>query len=228
MLAHLHLARSPVPAASGLPLTESIRVVVADDHALMRRSLRRLLEAEQNIDVVAETHDLTSTLRHVHSRQPHVLVLDLGMPVEALATIGQLREHARDTQLVALSMDHDPVFAQRALAAGALGFVSKELADRELPQAVRAAATEEQYVSPRVRARLSALQRSLTDDELTAREVDVLRLTALGHTSAETARRLHLSPRTIEAHRLHIYDKLGLQRRADLVRYALRRGLLRA
>jgi two-component system response regulator NreC len=228
MPAHLHLARGPVPATSGLPLSESIRVVVADDHALMRRSLRRLLEAEQNIDVVAETNDLSTTLRHVHSRDPHVLVLDLGMPGEALATIGQLREQARDTQLVVLTMDDDPIFAQRALAAGALGFVSKELADRELPQAVRAAATEQQYVSPRVRARLSALQRSLTDDQLTAREVDVLRLTALGHTSAEAGRRLHLSPRTIESHRVQIYDKLGLESRADLVRYALRRGLLRA
>jgi two-component system response regulator NreC len=123
-------------------------------------------------------------------------------------------------------MKDSPVFAQRAFAAGAVGFVTKDLADDELPQAVRAAARGEEYVSPRVATRLETLHRSLTEDKLTPREVEVLRLIALGHTSVETARKLHLSPRTVETHRAHIHSKLGLATRAELVRYALRRGLL--
>src|SRR5271167_1681295 len=125
-------------------------------------------------------------------------------------------------------MQDNPVFAQHALASGALGFVLKELADSELAQAVRAAARGEEYVSPRVAARLDALRRSLTDDQLTLREVEVLRLIALGHTSVEIARKLYISPRTVESHRARIHNKLGLGTRAELVRYALGRGLLRA
>ena len=102
----------------------------------------------------------------------------------------------------------------------------KELADTELAQAVRAAAGGEEYVSPAVAARLDALHRALTDNKLSPREVEVLRLIALGHTSVEIAERLHLSPRTIETHRAHIHKKLGLKTRAELVRYALRRGLI--
>jgi two-component system, NarL family, response regulator NreC len=129
-------------------------------------------------------------------------------------------------QIVVLTMEDNPMFAQRAFVAGVLGFVAKDLADGELPQAVRAAARGEEYVSPRVAARLNSLHRSLTENRLTSREVEVLRLIALGHTSIEIARKLHLSPRTIETHRAHIHSKLGLATRAELVRYALRRGLL--
>src|SRR5665213_1093892 len=126
-----------------------------------------------------------------------------------------------------MTMQDSPAFAQRAFAAGAIGFVVKELADEELPQAVRAAARGEEYVSPRMAARLDALHQALTEDKLTAREVEVLRLIALGYTSVEIARKLHLSPRTVETHRARIHGKLGLTTRAELVRYALGRGLLR-
>ena len=117
--------------------------------------------------------------------------------------------------------------AQRALAAGALGFVVKDLADEELAPAIRQAAGGAQYVSHRVASRLGVLDRALVEDKLSAREVEVLRLIALGHTSVEIARQLHLSPRTVETHRARIHRKLGLTTRAELVRYALGRGLLR-
>jgi two-component system response regulator NreC len=104
--------------------------------------------------------------------------------------------------------------------------VTKDLADSELPRAIRAAVHGEQFVSPPVAIRLEALHRSLTENALTAREVEVLRLIALGHTSVEIARKLHLSPRTVETHRAHIHRKLGLATRAQLVGYALRRDLL--
>jgi two-component system response regulator NreC len=227
MSGHLQLAPSVSVDAAPQPVADPIQVVVADDHALMRHSLRRLLEGQQNIEVIAEAENLTGAVEQVHDRRPHVLVLDLAMSgVSSLQTVGQLREQVPDTQIVVVTMEENPAFAQRALAAGALGFVSKDHADTDLPEAVRAAALDEEYLSPSVTARLAALHRSLTNDKLTVREVEVLRLITLGYTTVEIARKLHLSPRTIETHREHIHRKLGVRTRAELVRYALRRSLL--
>ncbi len=229
MAAHLHLAPAPGETDVTPAVPSPIRVVLADDHALIRRSVRLLLEGEEGVEVIAEADDLASAVRHVHGHSPHVLVLDLRMPGgSSIAAIGRLRERAPDTQVVVLTMEENPVFAQQALACGAVGFVLKDLAGTELPQAVRAAARGEEYVSPRVAARLDALSRSITEDELTAREVEVLRLIALGHTSIEIAGKLHISPRTVESHRARIHNKLGLATRAQLVRYALGRRLLSA
>jgi len=229
MAANLHLAPALTETVPDVSAPSPIRIVLADDHALMLRSLRLLLEGEKDVDVIAEAGDLTSAANHVHGQNPHVLVLDLRLPGgSSIEMIGRLREEAPDTQIVVLTMKDNPVFAEHALASGALGFVLKELADSELPQAVRAAARGEQYVSPRVAARLDALRASITDHRLTRREVEVLRLIALGYTSAEVAHNLHISPRTVESHRARIHDKLGLPTRADLVRYALGHGLLRA
>ena len=229
MSSHLHLAPSPAEAGSPARAASPIRVVLADDHALMRRSLRLLLDGEDGVEVIAEADDLASVMRHVHGSpaaraRARSRTCPTGLSIEA---IGQLRERAPETQIVVMTMQDNPVFAQRAFAAGAIGFVVKELADEELPQAVRAAARGEEYVSPRMAARLDALHQALTEDKLTAREVEVLRLIALGHTSVEIARKLHLSPRTVETHRARIHSKLGLTTRAELVRYALGRGLLR-
>jgi two-component system, NarL family, response regulator NreC len=116
--------------------------------------------------------------------------------------------------------------AQRAFAAGAVGFVAKDLADAELPPAIRAAAHGEEFISPRLTARLDALQRTFGDNVLTPRQLEVLRLVALSHTTAEAARRLQLSQRTVATHRAHINSRLGIVTRSELARYALRRGLL--
>ena len=229
MAAHLHLAPALANSEPSVSDTSPIRVVLADDHAMMRRSLRLLLEGEDDVEVIAEAEDIAAVLQHLHGHRPHVLVLDLRMSGGSnLEMIGKLREQAPNTQIVVLTMDESPVFAQHALASGAVGFVLKDLADGELPLAVRAAARGEEYVSPRVAVRLNALSRSITEDELSAREVEVLRLIALGHTSVEIAGKLHISPRTVESHRARIHNKLGLSTRAELVRYALGRGLLRA
>jgi two-component system response regulator NreC len=228
MAAHLRLAGAPSNGDAQHAEQSSIRIILADDHALMRRSLRLLLESEEDLQVIAEADDLALVATHVHGHKPNVLVLDLSMPGgSSIEALSQLRERVPETQVVVLTMDENPVFAQRALTAGALGFVLKELADEELPSAVRAAARGEEYISPHIMARLQGLQRSLTDDKLTPREIEVLRLIALGHTSVEVARKLHLSPRTIETHRTRIHRKLGLATRAELVRYALGRGLLK-
>jgi two-component system response regulator NreC len=217
------LGNSPRPVP--IPIT----VVLADDHTLMRRTLRLLLDGELGVEVIAEAADLTGAIRHVQARLPQVLVLDLGISgPSGLEEIEALRRLVPETQIVAVSMEDNAAFAQRALAVGALAFVVKDLADIELPDAVRAAARGARYVSPRVAARLASLDQSLSEERLTAREREVLGLIVRGHTSAEAARLMDLSPRTVETHRAHIHEKLGLTTRAQLVSYALGRGLLTA
>jgi two-component system response regulator NreC len=206
-----------------------IRVALADDRALVRHGLRMLLGPEDDIELLAGSGDVGSLGRQVATHHPDVLVLDLGMPSRsAIAAIRGLRERAPDTQIVVLTDAREPMFARRALGAGALAFVAKESADSDLPQAIRAVARGARFVSATVAPLLDATRRSFAEDRLTARELEVLRLIALGHTSAEVARTLSLSPRTVETHRARIHKKLGLATRAELVSYALRRRLLRA
>jgi len=205
-----------------------IRVALADDRALVRHGLRLLLGGEEDIELLSGTADVASLGGQVAAHHPDVLVLDLGLPSRsAITAISGLRERAPHTQIVVLTAEREPMFARRALGAGALGFVAKESADDDLPAAIRAAARGERYVSAAVAAGLEATRRSFAEDRLTAREIEVLRLIALGHTSAEVARSLALSPRTVETHRARIHKKLGLATRAELVSYALRRRLLR-
>ena len=215
----------PSPRGGAVAKPGAIRVALADDHAFARRSLRRLLDSDDGLEVVAEAGDLVRTLRHLHDHRPHVVVMDVTMPGGSnLATIRRVRSEAPDTDIVVTTMIDDPGFARAALAAGASGYVLKDSADDELPTAIRNAARGESYITPRLAATLSAYGNGR--DPLTERELDVLRLIALGHTNAEMARMLGISMRTVETHRAHIHRKLGVATRAELVRYALRRGLL--
>jgi two-component system response regulator NreC len=215
----------PKQDASAVP----IRILLADDHAAMRESLRLLLEAEADIDVVAETDCMESVMGHVNERHPDVLVLDLGISSwgSGIETLSRLSTDAPNMRIVVLTMNDDPAYAQRALDNGALGLVLKEMADSDLPAAVRDASRGRAYVSPRLAAKLNGVKSSQQADKLTPREREVLRLIALGHTSVEIADKLGLSPRTIETHRARIHRKLGLSTRAELVRYALQHELLR-
>jgi two-component system, NarL family, response regulator NreC len=223
-----HLRLAPTPRDDDVA-EQTIGVVLADEHALMRRTLRRLLDEETGVEVIAEASDLDSLVRHMDAHQPRVLVLDLAMPDGASSeTIRELRERLPEMQIVIVTMEENPVFAQRALAAGAIGFVLKDRADEELPEAIHLAARGERYVSPRLAPPPDDLRRVLAEDGLTARETEVLRLITLGHTSVEIAQQLQLSPRTVETHRARIHRKLALATRAELVAYALGRGLLRA
>jgi two-component system response regulator NreC len=213
------------------PLTESapITLVIADDHAIVRSGLRMLLDAEPDLEVVAEAGDVQAALRYVRAHRPSVLILDLNMPGEpSLPAIGTFLSASPDTQIVVLTMQSDPAFAREALRAGALGYVLKEAADAELVEAVRLAAQGRTYLHPELGAKLAVAppEDAGPPDDLTAREVEVLRLIALGHTNSEIAGQLYLSVRTVESHRAHIQQKLRLSTRAELVRYALDKGLV--
>lgn len=212
-----HAAESPV---------KPIRVIIADDHSIVRRGLRELLEAEGDFEVVAEAGDIDSAKRYLRGHKPDVLILDLNMPDgSSLEAIPSMRADCPQTRIVVLTMQNEPAYARRALSAGALGYVLKDAADAELVEAVRRAAVGDTYLNPRLGARLAA-EPSGPPDGLTERELDVLRMIALGHTNAEIAEQLYLSVRTVETHRAHIQQKLNLGSRSELVRYALAHGLV--
>ena len=212
-----------------MAMSNPIKIVVADDHAVVRRGLRLLLDAEDGFEVVAEAGDVDDALRYTKAHRPDVLVLDLNMPGSqtSLELIPQLGTAVPDTRVVVLTMQEDPEFARNALGGGAAAYVLKEAADTELVEAIRAAAAGETYLNPRLGARLAAaLAKEEAPDDLTERELAVLRLIALGHTNAEIGEQLFLSVRTVETHRAHIQQKLRRSSRAELVRYAIDRGLL--
>ena len=204
-------------------------IVIADDHTVVRQGLRLLLDNEEGLQVVAEAGTVPDAERLARAHRPSVLVLDLNMPGgSSLEAIPRLRADAPATAIVVLTMQDDPAFARQALQAGALGFVLKEAADEELLEAIRLAASGDTYLNPRLGARLAAApeQPPGPPDDLSERELEVLRLIALGHTNSEIAEKLFLSTRTVETHRAHIQQKIRRTSRAELVRYALEHGLL--
>jgi two-component system, NarL family, response regulator NreC len=204
-------------------------VVIADDHTVVRQGLRMLIDADPEMQVVAEAGTVPDAERLTRAHRPTVLVLDLNMHGESgLDAIPRLRESAPDTKVVVLTMQDDPGFARQALQTGALGFVLKEAADEELLEAIRLAAAGENYLNPRLGARMATQpdRPSGPPDDLSEREVEVLRLIARGHTNTEIAQQLFLSTRTVETHRAHIQQKIRRTSRAELVGYALEHGLV--
>ena len=188
----------------------AVSIVLADDHEVVRNGLRMVLEAEDGFEVVAEAGDLEATRRYVRAHRPRVLVLDLNLPEgSSLPAIPELREQSPETAVVVLTMQQDPAFAREAMRAGALGYVLKHSAGNELVDAVRAAAAGETYLNPKLGAQLAAAppEPEGPPDGLTEREVEILRLIALGHTNSEIGEQLYLSVRTIESHRAHIQQK---------------------
>ncbi len=224
MTSRLHLAASDgEPNGERLPIT----VLLADDHTMFRRNLRGLLDVEETISVVDEASDLPSAIDYVQRRRPRVLVLDLDMPNDStLEAIRHLRTEMPRTEIVVLTTEESAPAAQQLLAAGAVAFVFKDRAETELIEAVRCAAHGEEFVSPRVADGLEVLRRADDGGVLSPREVEIVRLVALGYTSVEIAAKLHLSRRTVETHRARIFQKLELRTRAELVRFALDRHLI--
>ena len=201
-------------------------VVIADDHTVVRHGLRMLIDNEDGLQVIAEAGTVPDAERLTRAHRPTVLVLDLNMPGgSSLEAIARLKD---ETAVVVLTMQDDPAYARQALQAGALGFVLKEAADEELLEAVKLAAAGDTYLNPRLGARIAAQPPPAegSPDGLSDRELDVLRLIALGHTNAEIGKQLYLSTRTVETHRAHIQQKINRTSRAELVRYAIEHQLV--
>lgn len=206
-------------------------IVVADDHTIVRSALRALLEADEGVTVVAEAADIEQAVRKVLAYKPNVLVLDLSMPGgSSLEAIPEMRSTSPATAIVVLTMEDEPRFAREALRAGAVGFVLKEAADTELLQAIEAARNGLRYINPQLGALIAAQPEAPAElpDGLSEREVEVLRLVALGYTNTEISQQLYLSVRTVESHRAHIQRKVGRSTRAELVAYAREQHMLDA
>jgi len=212
-------------------VSASIRVLVVDDHAVVRTGLRRILDAEKDIETVGEAPNAERALFEALELKPDIVLLDVVMPGKSgIEAMPGLLTALPDTRVLVLSMQDDPRYVREAFEAGASGYVLKEAADTEVVGAVRAVANGERYVHPALGARLVAAEseerKRAASDPLSEREREVLRLLALGHTNQEIAAQLYISVRTAETHRAHIMRKLGLASRAELVRYALDNGMI--
>jgi DNA-binding NarL/FixJ family response regulator len=212
----------------------SVTIVLADDHDIVRQGLRLLLEEQEDFRVVAEAAGGLETIKLVRALCPNVLVVDLMMlDLNGLEVTRQVRCYAAATHVVILSMYSDEAHVPEALRSGVSAYVLKGSSAACLFQAVREANAGRRYLSPPLSDRafeayLSKAQEAITDpyESLTPREREVLHLTARGLTNSEVATTLFISPRTVETHRANLMQKLNLHTQADLIRYAIRRGIL--
>jgi DNA-binding NarL/FixJ family response regulator len=214
-------------------MTAPIRVLIVDDHAVVRAGIKLLLDREDDIEPVGEAGSGREGIFEARTLKPDVILMDVVMPDgSGLEVIPTLLREQPELKILVLSMQDDPRYVREAFAAGARGYVLKEAADVEVVAAVREVARGGRYVHPELGARLIAADadaaRKAEEDPLSDREREVLRLLALGHTNQEIAKQLFISVRTAETHRAHIMQKLRLSSRAELVRYALAHDLLEA
>jgi two-component system response regulator NreC len=207
---------------------DPLGVLIVDDHAVVRRGVRALLEAQPEFRVVAEASDVPDALEAVQTHKPALVVLDIHMPGEpSLPAIAAMKQISPSTRFLVLTMYDDPMFARHALEAGAAGYVLKEAAPLELIRALRAVAAGEGYLHPGLGARLAATdEHGVLLDRLTQREHDVLTRVVQGATNKQIATELHLSVRTVETHRARMQDKLGVSGLLELVEFARAQGLL--
>jgi two-component system response regulator NreC len=209
----------------------TIRVLIVDDHAIVRSGLRHVLECGSGIEVVGEAGDAKHAIFEARAKQPDVILMDVVMPgMSGIEAIADVLMDCPETHVLILSMQDDPRYVREAFAAGAAGYILKEAADTDVVAAIREVAGGGHYLHPALGARMISAEasevRKAQDDPLSKRERDVLRLLALGHTNQEIAEILFLSVRTAETHRAHIMQKLRLQTRAELVRHAMTHGLM--
>ncbi len=206
-----------------------MRVLIADDHGIVRAGVKLLLDRQPDMEVVAEAEDGVDALEKVIKHRPDVAVLDVSMPrMTGLQATHEIKQQAPDTQVLILSMHDDERYLFEALRAGAAGYVLKRAADQDLVDAVRAAGRGEPFLTASAQQTLirNFLERGDQPAELTPREQEVVKLIAEAHTNKEIAEILHLSEKTVESHRGRVLQKLGMRDRVELVRYAIRQGLV--
>ena len=209
-----------------------IRVLIADDHGIVRSGLRMLIERQSDMDVVGEASDGVEALQLTQAEHPDVAVLDVSMPrMTGLQAAREIRSHSPDTRVLLLSMHDDDRYFFEGLEAGAAGYVLKRAADTDLIEALRTVAAGRTFLSDDAQAALMGewqAGRAEPEDKLTPRELEVVKLIAEAFTNRQIAKTLQLSEKTIESHRSNLLAKLGMRDRVELVRYAIRRGLVEA
>ena len=221
---------APAPGAA-----PKIRVLLADDHTILRAGLRMMLDAQPDIEVIGEASDGRQALAEAQRLQPDLVLMDITMPeMNGIEATRQIKRALDSTRVLILTMHENEEYLFQVLRAGASGYILKEAAGTELISAIRIVYSGRFYMSPSAQSMMVGdyLQRVRSGEErdsysaLTEREREILKLVAEGHTNNQIAERLFISPKTVDTHRTHIMDKLNLHSRAELVKYAMRRGLL--
>lgn len=210
------------------PATKAIRVVLADDHDLVRSGIKALLSMVEGVEVIAEARDGKELITLVESLNPDVVMTDISMPgMDGITAISEIHGKHPEVRLLVLSMYDTVDFVKRAVASGACGYLMKDAPPFELEQAVRSVMATGSYFSPAIAQRLLQPSEPTVDDELTHRQVEILKLIAQGRASKEIAFELGLSPKTVDVHRARIMERLRLNDIASLTLYAVRKGLIK-
>ena len=215
-----------------MPIPLVTRILVADDHPIVRSGLKKVLDAKPDMEVVAEAEDGAEAVEKALTEDVHLVILDVSMPrMTGIQATHEIKQHLPDTAVVLLSMHDDERYFYEALKAGAAGYVLKRSADTQLVDAIHAAIRGEPFISPVAEEELLRNWLQAEDSgsgELTQRELEVVKLIAEAHTNKQIAEILHLAEKTVESHRANLLRKLGMRDRVELVRYAIRRGLTEA
>jgi DNA-binding NarL/FixJ family response regulator len=209
-------------------MSAGVRILIADDHGIVRSGLKLLLDRQPDMQVIAEAEDGVDALEKTIAERPDLAILDVSMPrMTGLQATHEIKKQAPGTHVLILSMHDDERYLFEALRAGASGYVLKRAADQDLLDAIRAAARGEPFLTPAAQQTLirDFLERG-EQPELTPREEEIVKLIAEAHTNREIAEILHLSEKTVESHRANVLQKLGMRDRVELVRYAIKHGLV--
>ena len=217
------------------PKSEIIRVLLAEDHTIVREGLRSLMDGEAGIEVIGEANDGREAVEKVRQLRPDVVVMDIAMPgLNGLEATRQIRKRFPETQVLILTMHTNEEYVFQILRAGASGYVVKQAASEELIAGIRAVGRGDSFLSPSISGKVieeyvrqaEAMEEKDRYDKLTDREREVLQLIAEGHANREIAELLHISVKTVETHRANLMDKLGIRGTAGLTRYAVRKGVI--
>jgi two-component system response regulator NreC len=212
-----------------------IRILLADDHTILRAGLKMMLNAQPDMEVVGEAQDGRQAIEEVQKLRPDIVLMDITMPdLNGIEAARQIKRLIPDVKILMLTMHEHDEYVFQALQAGASGYMLKEAADTELITALHVITSGQFYLSPTAQSVVVGdyLQKVRTGEErdsyssLTEREREILKLVAEGFTNNQIAERLIISPKTVDTHRTHIMDKLNMHSRAELIKYAMRRGLL--